>query len=269
MIACAAVRAPTTALGERLRTDRSAPCIAFDLEERVRKRDRRQILRHGRIDDEHDGHLPRLAGCERLPREAEAVQLAEILGGVAWAVTRNRLARDGLATRVDHLEHDLRHRAGMDVGRRLQRAELPRHVVQVRVEFDPDHARRVDLRVDDRIRLVDVAQAGHFADLLVEGHERVAEPEHRHDDDAELREQHAVVTPDLRAAILRERSAAHRRRWRPIATIRYSSTAPPMTPVDTTGLSMKRDAMMPTKNNSAIAASNRPVRRLAAFRRAA
>src|SRR3954452_19490221 len=64
----------------------SALCIAFHREERIRQRDRRQVGGQLRVDDEHDGHPSRLAGSERLTCEAEAVELAEILCGIARAV---------------------------------------------------------------------------------------------------------------------------------------------------------------------------------------
>src|SRR6185437_14970485 len=149
---------------------------------------------------------------------------------------------------VDHLEHRLRHRTRMDVGRELQRAKLPRQVARVRVELDAHGARRVDLRVPDRVGRIDVAKSGRLADLLVERHERVAEAEHRDDDDDELHDERAVAPRDGRAALLARSRAAHFHKCRPMATSRYKSTAPPTTAIDTASSVMRRDTMNPKKN---------------------
>src|SRR3982750_4754281 len=87
----------------------SALRIAFDREERIRQRDRRQVRGQLRVDDEHDGHPPRLAGSQRLTCKAEAVELAEILCGVARAVARDCLPGHRMIRGIDDLEHDLRH----------------------------------------------------------------------------------------------------------------------------------------------------------------
>ena len=73
-----------------------------------------------------------------------------------------------------------------------KRAKLPRQLVEVGIELDAHRARRVDLRVRDLIWRGDVAQARRFANLIVERHQRKAEREHDHHDDAELQQQCAV-----------------------------------------------------------------------------
>src|SRR6185312_8432733 len=210
------------------------------------------------------------AGGQRLLRKAEAIELAEILRGLPRPVARNRLSGNRMVGEIDDLEHRLRHGARVDVGRLTERTKLPRQVAQIGVELDVHRARHVDLRVGNGVRRVDVSQAGHFADLLVERDERVAEAEHRHDDDPELDHERTVVagyllSPQIATQRRLRIRRAHLRRCRPIATTRYSSTAPPTTPIETAGLSMKRDRMMPKKNTSAIASRTSPVRRFARF----
>jgi hypothetical protein len=186
---------------------------ALDLEKRIRQGDRRDIRRQRRVDDEYDRHLPSLPGLQRLLGKTEAIDLAKVLRRVRRSVARDGLAGQRPVGRVDDLEHHLPQLAGMHVDHRRERPELPWELADVGVEFDAHVARRIDLRVPHRVGLRDVAQAGDLADLLVERHERVAEAEHRDDDDGELRQQLPVVV------LLR---CVHRlsRRLRPMATTR-------------------------------------------------
>src|SRR5438105_8056394 len=64
--------------------------VALDFEERIRQRNRRELARRRRIDDEHHRHLPRFAGFKRLPRETKAFELLEILRRVLRTVAWNR-----------------------------------------------------------------------------------------------------------------------------------------------------------------------------------
>jgi hypothetical protein len=104
------------------------------------------------------GICRRSPGWQGLLREAEALELAEVLGGVGRAVARDRLAGERAVGRVGDLEDDLRERAGVDVDDGRQRVELPRQLVDVGVELDAHGARRVDLRVLHDVGLADVAQ---------------------------------------------------------------------------------------------------------------
>ncbi len=187
----------------------------------------------------------------------------------------------------------------MHADHRLERTERPRQLAHVGVELDAHRARRVHLRVRDLVGLRDVAQSRRLADLVVEGHQREAEAEHRDHDDAELDEQRPIRCGGRRSSahsFLRsprrnrrveriERSAAGSvgdapfgsllsppsliRKFLPIANARNSSTAALITPIPITGPPRIRAAMMPTKNIAAIDAKVSAVRRLAALRRAA
>jgi hypothetical protein len=151
------------------------------------------VLRQPGVDHEHDRHAPRLAGRERLLREAEALDLLEILAGGLRAVARHRLPRHRRLAHVDDLVLDHRELAGMHLDRADQRLEAPRQVVRVRVELDGHRPRGVDLGADLFGRPVEVVDAQGGADLVVERHQREREAEHADRHDRQAARQAAVL----------------------------------------------------------------------------
>src|SRR6185437_16517897 len=75
---------------------------ALDFEERVGKRDRRDVARQRRIDHEDHLHQTGLAGSERLALEAETLDLAEVPACETRCVARDRLPGDRVPARIDH-----------------------------------------------------------------------------------------------------------------------------------------------------------------------
>jgi len=157
--------------------------------ERVRKRQRADVGRQLRIDDELDRHAPRLAGLEHLLREAEALGLVEVLRRGVRRDTRHGIADDRLRRVVRGVEPRLAEHARVHAQRHLLRRELPlQRAVDVADELHRDPARFVgnepgDLRRGVR-RIVDAA-----AEITVRARDAVdryageSEQEHRRADD--------------------------------------------------------------------------------------
>src|SRR5690606_21444603 len=169
------------------------PRRAGHLEERVGQRNGVHVLGQIRVKQEHDRHFAHLAGTERLLFETEALHLLEMESGQLRPEAGYSLPGDGAILLVADFVADRRQFAGMHRDETLLGLEVPGQMVRVRVEFDGDGTRVVDLGIHRLgVALDDAAKTGDLAYLLVEGHEQKAKAEHHAGDDKQLLHQSLV-----------------------------------------------------------------------------
>src|SRR5258708_37270956 len=96
---------------------------------------------------------------ERLLRKAEALELLEILRCKRRSVARNRLPGHRSIGRILDFVEQVHQLPRMNVDDRSVGPELPRQLVDIGVELETHRSSRVDLRILDFVRRVDVAQS--------------------------------------------------------------------------------------------------------------
>ncbi|MDZ7769766.1 MAG: hypothetical protein U5K38_12135 [Woeseiaceae bacterium] len=147
---------------------------------RVGQRDRVNIVRQLRINDEANEHHPLFIGGEALVLEAETVELFEIFRGLCRRDARHGL-RDLLAAgQVAGNKACLVQAAGMDSHVVDDGPELPRRVfIDGRDKLEPDVAAPVHVFLDHNCGVVGpAAETGDLAKYVVQRHQQKAESKH-------------------------------------------------------------------------------------------
>src|SRR6266550_2400733 len=197
---------------------------------------------------------------ERLLRKAEALEFLEILRRKRRSVARNRLPCHRSIGRILDFVEQVHQLAGVDSDDGCFGAELPWQPVDIGVELEAHGSIRVDLRILDFVRRIDVAQSGRLADLLIERHQQVAECEHDGGGQSELQQQRTIRL--VRLPVVGR--GPHRRPLRVIAANRNPTKARPSIPSPTFGELEYWARMMPPNEASATTARTTAVRTLAA-----